>query len=353
MLSSCYRAWLGLNPEDKTSLNILNEEMARLVQCGAYGHLLTTRPRLAADLVVLPVLYADVESSDDSANFLLIDVVEKCCRGINEKEKSAFKLVISAYVVAQLITAPRDDCRLTAAQVLGCIGRRGTDFFVPYLYSCERYLVDGYPRVLYHVLMADSMQAAIGSNVRAIVGGRLHRLLEHAARALGKEVHKAVVDTEGGTILGQGPLRELMMALVWDLGAEEAKTSSAAASALAVLCFLHEHRSWRVAVPAGSGAGPEEEKQLKDDMRDCTATLLSVHFLYMMSFLLQSDQHEQFLSQQVRCLRCIREVSGLLRHTDLAKFLPKVRRNWCSIWLTVVYRLSVVVARFSSRSTSL
>ncbi len=320
MLSCCYRRWLDLNPDDKTSLNILNEELSHLVHRGVYSHLLTAHPRLTAELILLPVLYADVESVD-IAKFLLANVIQNCCHMFKEADAlfKAYCLLVSSFAVAQLVTEPRDDCRLTAAQVLGCLGRQGAGcFFAPHFTNCERYLVDCYPRVLYHVLMADSMQAAMLSDMRAVVGGRLHRLLEHAARALGKEVHKEVDSPEGGAIVSQ--LREVLMPLVWDLGAEEIGVSAAASRALSVLCFLCEHKAWRV---GGLDAG--DEQQFRDQVRDCTASLLSVQFMHLMAKLLQSDQHEQLLSQQVRCLRCLRQVSGLLRHTDLAKFLPKVR----------------------------
>jgi hypothetical protein len=312
-LGELFNAWLGVDFEDKTSLNILYEELLHLFEEGGLlSHLFLSHVEVAAERIVLPLLYADIERNA-LAGYLLKTVIFKHVQGHNGETSTMFA---GSQLVAMLVTAPRDDLPLSAVEVLATLARQGhLRVEVP---GCERFLVDGYPLVLYHILTSSSAQRVPEGDARTFISHKLHQLLEHTARALGKALHKEQPGGEG--IMGNAQLHEVLSALVWDLGALDEEVSLTASKALSVLCFLVANRAWRVPRVEELSAA-----QLTEQMADCTASLLSDHFLFLMSNVLRGDQHLSSQNQQVRCLRCIRALTERVRQSDLSKYLPKVQ----------------------------
>eukprot|EP01034_Spumella_vulgaris_P021660 gene21660-27701_t len=314
-LGELFGAWLRVDFEDKTGLNILYEELLHLVDEGLLSHLFLAHVELAAERIVLPLLYADIEQNP-LAEYLLKTVLYNHIHGnhIYGKVRESNPIFTGSKLVAMLVTDPQDDHVLTAAEVLGSIARQG--YLSVEVAGCERFLVDGYPMVLYHILTSSSAQRVPDGDTRAFVAGKLHQLLEHTARALGKSLQE---EHKFGDILPTTQLHEVLSALVWDLGAADEEVAQCSSRALSVLCFLYANRTWKV-----SRCRDATAVQLSQEMAECTSIVLSDNFLYLMSNVLSGEQYEEKQNQQSRSLRCIRALLGRLRQADLSKYVHKV-----------------------------
>lgn len=300
-------------PQDQVqTIYMIQEELLLLAEKGVIMHILLFDLDRAMERVILPLLAAHHRGSvsweifrtcmkRDVSHYFGVGVAQENGFNFSFKvllEVMGVKLISRVLMDENLSKSERDYQLLT-------LKKAGIEFQSNYVFSESTMLP-------YYILLSSRVQR---HSLRELLTEKLEEIFASCADALKVPIRN---DSQHG-IFFLAVFHNLQLQFVWDIGSGDEAREKRARVALEILSAIGEE--WQLSKASG-GEGDEE---LFADAESYVADILPRHFLFIMRNLLQKyDWNSQTSHYQENSVRCLGKLVGMLRESDLCKFLPKV-----------------------------
>jgi hypothetical protein len=298
-------------------------ELHALSEGGILATLLTASLSETVDAIVLPLLTAAAEGGPEEE---VVEVVDGIL-GLLDRHSTGHGSAVS------LLDACRAPLFARLSQVNASLaGRIGSLLRERRIYFAlpERFLMDEETG-----LFLELVKVKPESTVSDLLEGGVFTALSVCAKGLGV----AVADASSTSCMTTVTFHHMLLRVVWSLGScpPGAKSDESAVKALKTLCTLATEQVWRM------NRRSDPKSLAPERINDAAAEKLQADFLYIMANLLLKDWSAQTQAYHEQSLRCFRALIGLLRQSDVVKFLPKVRA--CDL-LCPFSRVLICIHRF-------
>jgi hypothetical protein len=281
-----------------------SSELHALSDGGILATLLTASLSDTVDAIVLPLLTAAADGGQDEEVVEVVDGILSMLDRHTSGHGSAVSLLDACR--APLFARLSQLNASLAGRIGSLLRERRIYFALP-----ERFLMDEETG-----LFLELVTVKPECTVADLLEGGVFTALTVCAKGLGV----AVADSSSSSCMTTVTFHHMLLRVVWSLGSTPAgaKTDDSAIKALKALCTMATEQVWRL------NRRTDPKSLTPERIDDAVAEKLQADFLYVMANLLLKDWSAQTQAYHEQSLRCFRALIGLLRQSDVVKFLPKV-----------------------------